>query len=114
MPVAETTYWGREFMWPSDDWVGRPEGWLSRIVFSDPEEAITFAAEQLTFEHGRQITREQIELHPVLLREQSEVEAKVAGNEFPCWVECTTRARRAEPFWRVELIPDESELTNGD
>jgi hypothetical protein len=103
MPIAEKTCWGPEFMWPSDDWVGRPQGWLSRITFTDPEEAITVAATELG------VARERIELRPVLMRQQSEVEAKIPGNEFPCWVECTTRARRCEPFWRIELIRDEGE-----
>lgn len=41
---------------------------------------------------------------PILMREESEVEAKINGHEFPLWVECTKRARRYERYWRVEDV----------
>lgn len=87
--------WGREFMWPDEACYEDFDGWLSRDAIPDPEEAITLAAQALG------VKRERVALEPVLMREESEVEAKIAGHEFPCWVECTRRAKHPEPFWRV-------------
>lgn len=86
-------------MWPNEAaYEGGAFGWISRSAVPDAEEAITLAAEAL-----QDYPRERIQLRPVLMREQSEVEAKIAGEEFPLWVQCTKRARQHEPFWRVEV-----------
>ena len=40
---------------------------------------------------------------PILMRVESDVEAKINGRQDEnCYVECTSRARRPELFWRVE------------
>jgi hypothetical protein len=40
---------------------------------------------------------------PILMRVESDVEAKINGREDEnCYIECTARARRPELFWRVE------------
>jgi hypothetical protein len=96
--------WGHEFMWPDEASYEDFDGWLSRDAIPDPEGAITAAAQAL------EVPRERIELVPVLMREESEVEAKINGHEFPCWVECTRRARKPEPFWRVVILDGEGLL----
>lgn len=42
----------------------------------------------------------------ILMREESEVEAKIHGHEFPLWVPCTKRARAYAAYWRVEVNGD--------
>jgi hypothetical protein len=49
---------------------------------------------------------EAVKLTPVLLREESEVESKINGHEFPFMVECTARARHPEPYWRIEIAKE--------
>lgn len=106
MPQVETTCWGREVMLPADEWGsfdGGPDAWVSRLAVPDPEEAITLAAKELCVE------REYLELRPILMREESEVDARINGHEFPHWVPCTRRARAYEPFWRVEIMEESVE-----
>ena len=38
----------------------------------------------------------------VLMREESGVEARINGHEFPYFVECTERARAPRLYWRVQ------------
>lgn len=94
--------WGREFMHPdevaSEDGV---DGWLSREEIPDIDEATRAAAAELA------VPAECLRLTPVLMREQSEVEARIHGHEAPYWVECTKRARHPERMWRVETTRPE-------
>lgn len=52
--------------------------------------------------HGGGCVKTKLDLSPVLMRQQSQVEADINGQEFPLWVECTSRARDPKPYWRVE------------
>jgi hypothetical protein len=92
--------WGREFMWP-DEVAGEDgaEGWVSRDAIPDEIEAREFAALDLV------VAPDDLVALPVLMREESEVEANINGHEAPYWVECTTRAKHPEPFWRIERRP---------
>jgi hypothetical protein len=87
--------WGREFMWPDDGGDDTILGWLSREAVPSESEARALAADELLE------PPESLALTPVLMRVESEVEAKINGHEAPLWVECTSRAKKAEPFWRV-------------
>jgi hypothetical protein len=93
--VGKTVWSAEPFLWPGEIASERLSGWVSREVVADPEEAITLAARELG------VPRERITLAPVLMREESEVEARINGHEFPQWVECTARAKSPERFWRV-------------
>lgn len=80
-----------------DEWAGEwCDGWISRVAFPHAGEALAEAKRLLG------IPSESIKLKPVLLREESEVEANINGHEFPLWVECTKRAKRPVPYWRIE------------
>lgn len=98
MAEATTTTLGREFLTPDDDWGWFEGGWISRLAIPDQEEAILFAADALG------VSRDKLELRIVFFRQESEVEAKIAGSEIQRWTECTTRARSYEPMWRVDVI----------
>jgi hypothetical protein len=91
--------WGREFMFPDEESKSDALlGWVSREDVPDPEEAMRIAADDLG-DYGIAM-----QAQPVLMREESEVEAEINGHEFPYWVECTKRAREPEPFWRIESV----------
>lgn len=71
-------------------------GWVARDLYPDAAEAEAFARTRM---YG---SPERLHLTPVLMREESEVEANINGHEFPMYVECTARAKRPLPYWRVE------------
>jgi hypothetical protein len=70
-------------------------GWVHRERVPDPGVAILAIAK----ETGERPDR--MQATAVLLREESQVEADINGHEFRLWVECTKRARAAEPYWQV-------------
>lgn len=72
--------------------------YVAREAHPDAAEAIAVADREDGL--GRPVA--EMRAVPVLLREESEVEAKIHGHEFPLWVECTTRARSPVPYWRVD------------
>lgn len=74
-------------------------GWISREHVPTIEEARAVAVKELW---GGIEEAAELRLTPVLMRLESEVEAKIKGREFPNWVECTTRASKSDPYWRVE------------
>jgi hypothetical protein len=91
-------YAGRE--WLEADEVAADAGrfgWVSRDAFPDEPEAEAFARSQIVG------PPERLALSPVLMRGESAVEAEINGHEFPMYVECTTRAKKPMPYWRVEL-----------
>lgn len=82
-------------------------GWMIRPP--GEEQAARSAVQERAMEYVRRevgIVDGHLHLTPVLLREESEVEAKINGHESPLWVECTARAKRAESYWRIEYVPD--------
>ena len=88
---------GWDFLEP-DEWAAETcLGWLSRDTFPDVGPAMTEAARLL------REPVERIVLTPVLMREESEVEAKINGHEVPMWVECTSRAKSPMRYWRVNV-----------
>lgn len=71
--------------------------YVGRGAFPDAEAAIAEAAREDTL--SREATGMRAEA--ILMREESEVEARINGHEFPLWVECTTRAKAHAAYWKV-------------
>lgn len=73
-------------------------GWVSRDQYPVREVAEEHARRWLGYGHT-----DPLQLTPVLLRLESDVEAAINGHEFAFYVECTERARSPHPYWRVEV-----------
>lgn len=101
--VRAVSVWGRELMPPDEVASERGiYGWICREAVPDEDEARALAAEQASGFEARVVAPEELKLTPVLMREESEVEANINGHEFPLTVECTARARDHAPYWRIE------------
>lgn len=46
-----------------------------------------------------------LELHPILARSASDVECRINGWEEGTFVECTSRAKKSWPMWKVVAVP---------
>lgn len=84
-------------LWPDEAASEEIVGWVSREAFPDRDEAAEYARREFD-------VTSRLSLTPVLLREESEVEARIHGHEFPHWVQCTPRARAYAHYWRVEMV----------
>lgn len=76
-------------------------GWVSREGVSEAEAIEVARRDAQSLE-----ACVPLKIEPVLMRLQSEVEARINGGDEdgnPLWVECTKRARRPVPYWRVEV-----------
>lgn len=88
-----------EFLEPTTDDDGRLVGWVADNGISAAE-AIRQVAHELDLDPDT------LEARAVLMRWQSEVEARIEPlneDEVPVMVECTKRARDPKPFWRIEV-----------
>jgi hypothetical protein len=82
--------------------------WIERCEGDDPVQVVDEAIDVFDLrDYGKW------EASPVLVREESEVEARIAGHECPWYIECTPRAKGAQPFWRITLVTDDKEAQGG-
>jgi hypothetical protein len=75
-------------------------GWVSHEIAPTKADAIAYA-----YSHGAVDADSPLSATDVLMRLQSEIEAKINGGDDdgnPQWVQCTKRARRPVAYWRVE------------
>lgn len=86
-------------------------GWLPRAPGETASDAASRAA--LAFSELEGAPADRWCLTPVLMREESPVEADIAGHEFQLMVECTERARAPDSYWRVELRSGLSDTQEG-
>ncbi len=70
---------------------------VSRDAFPDATDAIRAALREDYL--GR--SEAGVRAMPILMRQVSEVEAKINGHETPFWVECTKRAKVHVAYWKV-------------
>lgn len=71
---------------------------VSREAFPEPDAAIVAAVREV---EGPGRDSAGMRAVPILMRQVSEVEAKINGWEVPFWVPCTTRAKAHLPYWKV-------------
>lgn len=90
-----------DFLWPSEETPTRIKGWLSRQAIPDGDEACAIVAHELG------VSVDRVQLRPMLMREESEVEARINGHEMPYLVECTRRAKQSQPYWCATLAEDD-------
>lgn len=76
---------------------GEPPTYVSAIVADTAEAAVTFAQSS-----GELPPDDVYEAKRVLMRELDPIACKIRGVDEGSWVECTSRARRAQPFWRID------------
>lgn len=79
---------------------GEPLVFVSAAVADTPEAAVAYAVQSGDLPEG-----DPGEMYPVaqiLMRELDPIACKIRGYEEGWWVECTPRAKKAHPFWRIE------------
>lgn len=77
-------------------------GWVSHERASTRTEAIQYVRDHADFD-----VPSSLRAVDVLMRLQSEVEARINGGDEdgdPQWVQCTKRARHPVPYWRIEAV----------
>lgn len=93
-----------EYDGPADVEVGSAVCWMERYDGDDPHELLKLVIADLR-DLGYLTDDDSVALSavPVLMRLQSEVEGRISGFEGePMMVECTARAKRPLPHWRIE------------
>jgi hypothetical protein len=78
---------------------GEPPIYVSAAVAGTPDGAVAYAVEL------GELAEPPVpgyEVRHVLMRELDPIACKVRGVDEGWWVECTARAKKAAPFWRIE------------
>lgn len=90
--MADVAYPADTLLWDEDG----EQVWVHRRLTE--AQACDLVMREVGLDH------EEVHLTPVLMREMSEVEKRIAGHEGEMWkVECTKRAKASEPYWRLEI-----------
>jgi hypothetical protein len=83
---------------------GDAVAWVERVDGDDPFDVLKLVVNDLRY--LGYLDKDQgvaLSAKPILMRVESDVEAKINGRaDENCYIECTTRARHPYPFWRVE------------
>jgi hypothetical protein len=74
--------------------------WLSREAVPNMAQARRMIAEEIGLDDEETAG---LPLKETFMRPASEVELKIGGHEDGYMVECTTRAKRHEAYWKCEL-----------
>lgn len=76
---------------------GEPPIFVSETVAETPDDAIAYAVSsgELVDPLGCPVSR-------VLMRELDPIACKIRGYEEGWWVVCTSRSKKAHPFWRID------------
>lgn len=79
---------------------GEPPVYVSHVAAATAEDAVAYAVRSGELREPE--PGESYEIRSVLMRELDPIACKIRGVDDGWWVECTPRAKRPVPFWRIE------------
>lgn len=79
---------------------GEPPLYVNGLCAATPAEAVAFARDQGEYIDEEIVVAEAVSR--VLMRELDAIACKVRGVDYPWWVECSARSKKAVAFWRID------------